>query len=371
MTPATTDKTVAREKIHVTRSFLPPRAEFDRQVDRIWESNQLTNNGPVLQELESALKQHLDVPHLLFTGNGTIALQLALRALGISGEVITTPFSYVASTGSILWEQATPVFADIDPGTCCIDPARIEECITPRTQAILATHVYGVACDVEAIGEIARRHGLKVIYDGAHAFGSKYHGRALLDHGDVSTCSFHATKLFHSGEGGCVIARDPALQRRLVLMRQFGHAGDDHYMMGINGKNSEFHAAMGLSVLPHMPHILAERRSQWQWYAEAFRGLPGHRLLQLPEGLDYNHSYFPLFLPDEAQLLRTMEALQADDIFPRRYFHPSLDLLPYVTEARPCPVSREMASKVLCLPMATGLDPADQQRVIDIVRRVP
>jgi len=362
--------TMQREKIFVTRSFLPPRAELDAYLDRVWASHQLTNNGQLVQELEARLKDRLGVEHLFFVGNGTIALQIAIRALDLEGEIITTPYSYVASTGSILWERCVPVYADIDARTCCIDPARIEERITPKTSAILATHVYGLACEVEAIEALAEKHGLKVIYDGAHAFGSRYKGRSLMGFGDITTGSFHATKIFHSVEGGCIIAKDADVARRIILMRQFGHANDDHFMMGVNGKNSEFHAAMGLCVLDHFPEILADREAQWTRYAEAFRDDVACALMPIDPDLRYNHSYFPIVFDTHGRMLAAQEALFAEDVVARRYFHPSLDELPYLKEAHPCPISRSIAARVLCLPMFSGFTATDQRRVIAAIRSV-
>jgi dTDP-4-amino-4,6-dideoxygalactose transaminase len=362
--------TAVRQKIFVTRSFLPPRKEFDHYLDRIWHGHQLTNNGPLVQELEARLKHELGVEHLFFVGNGTIALQLAIRALDLQGEVITTPFSYVASTTSILWERCVPVYADVDPRTCCIDPAGIEARITPRTSAILATHVYGLACDVEAIQAIADKHRIKVIYDGAHAFGSVYRGCSLMTFGDVTTGSFHATKLFHTVEGGCIVVHDPELAHRILYMRQFGHSNDDHVMMGTNGKNSEFHAAMGLCVLDHLPAILADRRTQWKTYADAFAGSRTCSILSPAPELRFNHAYFPLIFDTHARMCRAAEALLDQDVVARRYFFPSLDTLPYLSGAHPCPRSRSIAQRVLSLPLFMGLDQADQQRVIDTIHRV-
>ena len=370
MNTAGSPSSVAREKIFVTRSFLPPRAEFDAYLDRIWTSHHLTNNGPLVQELEYQLKTELGVDHFFFVGNGTIALQIAIRALALEGEIITTPYSYVASTTSILWERCVPVYADIDPRTCCIDAARIEERITEKTSAILATHVYGMACDVEAIERIAAKHGLKVIYDGAHAFGSSYKGRSLMTFGDISTGSFHATKIFHTIEGGCIIVRDPEVARRVQLMRQFGHTEDDHFLAGVNGKNSEFHAAMGLCVLNHFPAILADREKQWTTYFQAFKDLGSCSLLQPEQQLEFNHSYFPVIFDSNERMLRAKQVLLQEDIVARRYFYPSLDELPYIADAHACPVSRRISSTVLTLPMYFGFAPVDQARVIAAVRSV-
>ncbi len=359
-----------REKIFVTRSFLPDRRELDRYLDRIWANHQLTNNGPLVQELEARLKEKLGAEHLFFVGNGTIALQIAIRALDLEGEVITTPYSYVASTTSILWERCTPVYADIDPHTCCIDPKRIEERITPRTTAILATHVYGLPCDVEAIQAIADKHGLKVIYDGAHAFGSEVNGRSLMTFGDVTTGSFHATKIFHSVEGGCIIARDAKVAERIMLMRQFGHIYDDHFLAGINGKNSEFHAAMGLCVLDHFDVIMADRKEQWERYHDAFAGAPNLTMLPAPDGCTFNHSYTPVLFSSHLLMRSVQATLQEAGIHPRRYFWPSLDTLPYLKDAHACPISRDVADRVLCLPMYYGLEVSHQAHIIELVRSV-
>ncbi len=246
------------EPIMVTRTFLPPQEEYLQWVRQALDSHVLTNNGPIHKKLEEALRLRLGADHLLLTSNGTIALQLAIRTFGIKGKVITTPFSYVATVSSILWEGCIPVFADIDPNTCCIDPACIEELIDKDTTAILATHVYGIPCDVEAIEAIALRYGLKVIYDGAHAFGTLYKGKSLTSYGDACTLSFHATKLFHTVEGGAVVLHSEAHEKKMRLQRSFGHIGDEHYELGINGKMSEMHAAMGMAVLPHIEVVIRD-----------------------------------------------------------------------------------------------------------------
>ncbi|MBL7965261.1 MAG: DegT/DnrJ/EryC1/StrS family aminotransferase [Flavobacteriales bacterium] len=354
--------------IHVTRTFLPPLAEYEALLREVWATGQVTNNGALLRRLEEELAPHLGMAHGLFVGNGTIALQLALRALDITGEVITTPFSYVASTSAILWEHATPVFADIDPITFNIDPARIEALITPRTQAILATHVYGLPCAVETIKAISRKHQIKVIYDGAHAFGTMYRGRPLLSYGDISTCSFHATKLFHSGEGGSISTHDEEVYKRLRLLRAFGHMGDEHYTLGINGKNSELHAAMGLAVLKYIDAIKTRRREQWLRYAALLQGSPV-RLATIPADTQYNHSYFPVVFASEAELTRMLEALAAIDVHPRRYFHPSLTTLPYVDQRGSCPVAEDIAPRVLCLPLFHDLGSDDQERIVKVMTR--
>jgi dTDP-4-amino-4,6-dideoxygalactose transaminase len=227
--------------IPVTKTFLPQMEEYQEYIQGIWNRNWLTNNGPLVNELELRLKEYLQVKHLLFLGNGTIALQIAIKALGLKGEIITTPFSYVATTSSIVWEGCTPVFVDIDEATLNIDPEKIETAITPKTSAILATHCFGNPCDIDAIQQIADRYNLKVIYDAAHCFGTKYKGRSVFDYGDISTTSFHATKIFHTIEGGAVFTQDPDLLKKMAYMRNFGHDGPERFAeLGINGKIRSF-----------------------------------------------------------------------------------------------------------------------------------
>ena len=353
--------------IFVTQPHLPPLEEFIPYLQQIWDSRALTNKGPFHRQLEQALCDYLGVEHLALFANGTLALVTALQALRITGEVITTPYSYVASTTAILWEHCTPVHVDIDPVTFCIDPARIEAAITPRTQAILATHVYGLPCDVDAIATIARRHGLKVIYDGAHAFGTTHQGRPLLSYGDISTCSFHATKIYHTVEGGSIACHDEETYRKLRLLRAFGHIKDDHFLVGINGKNSELHAAMGVLMLRHMPSILERRKAQWWRYAEALQGCDV-QLARVPGDTDYNHAYFPAIMPSEAALHALLEDLAKNDIHPRRYFYPSLTELPYLSARGTCPIAEDLARRALCLPLFHQLDDALIDRIALFVR---
>jgi dTDP-4-amino-4,6-dideoxygalactose transaminase len=353
--------------INVTRANLPPLEVYQAYLEEIWASHWLTNQGPMVQTLETKLKDFLEVPFLQFVTNGTIAIQLPLRALELEGEVITTPFSYVATTTSLLWERLQPVFADILPDTFCIDPDQIEKCITPRTSAILATHVYGIPCDVERIEAIAKKHNLKVIYDGAHAFGVKYNGKSIFQWGDVSTLSFHATKLFHTVEGGAMICNNEALDKKLYLYKAFGHIGDAYYSMGINGKNSEFHAAMGLANYSIIQSILQGRKRNFEYYQSLLSGLP----LQYPAinpGVEYNYAYFPIVCNNETVVLNIMEALKQKGVNTRRYFYPSLNALPYHTGAA-CPVSEDIASRVLCLPHYQDLPVSDMELIANTVRQ--
>ncbi len=352
--------------INVTKSYLPPLEEYAKYLERIWASRWITNQGELEQELQEKLRAYLGVPHFQMVSNGTIALQIAMRALEVTGEVITTPFSYVATTTAILWEHCTPVFVDIEAKTFCLDAARIESAITDRTSAILATHVYGYPCDVEKIAAIGRRYGLKVIYDGAHAFGAKLNGLSLLHYGDMATVSFHATKPFHTIEGGGVIVHTPDLARNVGLYKSFGHIGDDYFTMGINGKMSEFHAAMGLCNLPRMADFIARRRELSRQY-DAGLVDAGLEFPVKPPNIEYNYSYYPVIFPSERQVLRVKVELAKNGVNARRYFYPSLNKLPYLKGAD-CPVSEDIASRVLCLPLYYELDPADVNRITGIVR---
>ena len=353
--------------ITVTQSFLPPLEEYVTYLKGVWEQNRLTNNGPLLLQLEAELSQYLDIPYVHVTGNGTIALQLAIRALGLVGEVLTTPFSFVATTSAILWEHCTPVFVDIDPNTFCIDATQLEAAITPRTCAIMATHVYGLPCDVDAIEAVARRHNLKVIYDGAHAFGTRLRGRSLLSYGDITTCSFHATKLFHTGEGGAVLLHDQQLATEVNLLKSFGHVGDDHLMLGINGKNSELHAAMGLCLLPRVAGFIEERAELYHQYRQELAGLPLTYPV-LPADTDYNYAYFPVVFEEESALLQVKALLAEHGIDTRRYFYPSLNLLPYLPGTSSCPTSEYIAERVLCLPFYPQLGAKLATHIASLVR---
>jgi dTDP-4-amino-4,6-dideoxygalactose transaminase len=339
--------------INVTKSYLPPFDEYLSILKRAWDKAWITNNGELVQELEQKLKSYLGVKHLLFTNNGTIVLQMALKALNITKEVITTPFSYVATTNAILWENCTPVFVDINKQNFCIDASKIESAITEKTEAILATHVYGLPCDVEKINEIAHKYNIKVIYDGAHAFGTVFNKRSLLSYGDISTCSFHATKLFHTVEGGCIICQDDELAEKLYLFRQFGHIYDNYLSIGINAKNSEFHAAMGLAILPNIDSIISERKKIVYRYDEQLS-----KQIQRPffnDNIIYNFSYYPIVFKSESQLLNCKKRLEDINIYTRRYFYPSLNELPYLKKVQ-CFVSEDVSRRVLCLPLYPDLD---------------
>lgn len=354
--------------INVTKSYLPPLEEYHDLLKGIWERCHLTNYGPLVMELEEKLRQYLGVKHLFVVNNGTIALQVAIKALNLKGEILTTPFSYVATTASIVWEGCEPVFVDIDPRTFCLDPSRIEEAITPRTTAILATHVYGNACAVEAIEAIARRNNLKVIYDAAHAFDVKFNGESLLNFGDVSTLSFHATKLFHTIEGGAIITNDDDLAEKISYMCNFGHDGPENFLgLGTNAKLSEFHAAMGLCVLPRVKEIIERREAISHLYDELLADLPLKRPV-MDERLTYNYAYYPVLFPSEKDLLKVRSLLNESDILPRRYFYPSLTELNYVKK-QSAEMAESIATRMLCLPMGYDLEETSIRQIAGIIQK--
>lgn len=354
--------------INVTKTFLPSFEEYTNILKRAWDKAWLTNNGELLQELELKLKNYLHVDNFLFCSNGTIVLQMALKALGITKEVITTPFSYVATTNAVLWEGCKPVFVDIREDSFCIDETKIEAAITKDTEAILATHVYGLPCNIEAIEALANKYNLKVIYDAAHAFGCTYKGKSLLNYGDVSTCSFHATKLFHTVEGGGVIANNDEVFRKLFLCRNFGHIGDDYYTIGINGKNSEFHAAMGLAIFPYIDVIIEKRKTITNLYNQLLSELPLTRP-RIREHTIYNYAYYPIVFNNEESLLKVKNHLQNNETVSRRYFYPSLNKLPYVI-GKDCPVSEDISKRVLCLPLYPDLPINDVERIVALIKYV-
>lgn len=341
--------------IPVTKPFLPPVEEYKKFIDIIYNNHWLTNNGPLVQELELKLKSYLGVENLLFLGNGTIALQMAIKALDLKGEIITTPFSYVATTSSIVWEGCKPVFADIDPHTLNIDPNEIINQITPNTSAILATHVFGNPCDIESIQKIANEFNLKVIFDAAHCFGSQYNGQSVYKFGDIVTTSFHATKLFHTSEGGAVFTNNDNLLRRLSYIRNFGHDGPEKFNgVGINGKNSEFHAAMGLVNLNYIDLILDKRRMQCIQYISLLENIV--QFIEITFNAKFNYAYMPVIFESEKQTLKVIEALNKNDIFPRRYFYPSLSKLDYLSTPNATPISDSISSRIICLPLFHELE---------------
>lgn len=358
-------------EILVTKPVLPPLAEYLTHLEKIWTACYVTNNGPLLRELENQLRAHLQSRQLWVVNNGTTALQLALHAANVEGDVLTTPFSFVATTGAVLWEKCHPVFVDIEPTYLTIDPGKLARALTPRTTAILATHVYGFPCAVEALTAFAREHGLKLIFDAAHAFGCELNGRPLVSYGDISCLSFHATKIFHMIEGGAVIINgDDVLAERVKLMRAFGQWGENFRCEGINGKNSEFHAAMGLCMLPRTESIIAERRTQVLRYYELLQDTRAVLPRAPTEGFKHNFAYCPIILPSETAALAVLEALGAEGIRARRYFYPALNRLTYLPDTADCPVAEDIAGRVLCLPLSGEVTPLVQEQVSSVVRDV-
>ena len=355
--------------IPVTKSFLPPIEEYVSQVQRAYNNEWLTNRGELVRELEDKIQVYLGskaTPILM--NNGTIPLQIALKLLGVGGEIITTPFSYVATTSTIVWEGCTPVFVDIDPIYWTIDETRIEEAITEKTTCILATHVFGNPCNVEEIERIAKKNKLFVIYDAAHCFGVKYKGKSIFDWGDISTCSFHATKIFHTGEGGAAFVNKEELHEKVFYSHNFGHNGPtDFHGVGINGKMSELQAAMGLAVLPHMEEIIARRKKGVDYYI-ANLNFTKLSTLKLRENAQWNYSYYPVLFQTEAKLLKMQKVLNDGQIFPRRYFYPSLNFLHYVTSNQK-EVSESVSSRILCLPLYTGLAKEELMKITEIISR--
>jgi dTDP-4-amino-4,6-dideoxygalactose transaminase len=356
--------------IPVTKSFLPPIEEYITHVKRAYDNEWLTNRGELLNELEQKLTDYLGLvqSRIICMNNGTIPLQIAIKLLGNGGEIITTPFSYVATTAAIVWENCTPVFVDIHSDYLTIDETKIEAAITKRTTCILATHVFGNPCNIEAIEAIAKKHHLKVIYDAAHCFGVTYQGKSIFEYGDISTCSFHATKLFHTGEGGALFTKDPDLFHQCFYSHNFGHDGPlAFHGLGINGKISELQGAMGLSVLPYMERIIEGRKSVVHQYEDGL-DFSFVRKMKLREGARWNYSYYSIIFPDQASLLLAQKLMNEEGIVPRRYFYPSLNNLPY-SKANLMPVSDDTSKRILCLPLYMGLKQTEINKIISLVNK--
>jgi dTDP-4-amino-4,6-dideoxygalactose transaminase len=357
--------------INVTKTFFPPIEEYNLQVKRIWDNQWLTNRGELLLELEERLTSFLslDQSKIIAMNNGTIPLQIAIKLLAKGGEVITTPFSYVATTAAIVWENCTPVFVDIHPEFLTIDESKIEAAITDKTTCILATHVFGNPCNIEEIERIAKKHSLKVIYDAAHCFGVKYQGKSIFEYGDISTCSFHATKIFHTGEGGALFTKHPELFHQGFYSHNFGHKGPlDFYGLGINGKISELHAAMGLSVLPYMDDISNSRKEVVDTYNDEL-DFKNYKTIKIRENSIWNYSYYPIIFNSEEELLLIQKKLNKQQIFPRRYFYPSLNTLQYVNSVK-IPISEDIAKRILCLPLYWNLGLEEIKRVTNLIQSI-
>ena len=355
--------------ITVTKTHLPDVSKFNQYKKEIFESAHLTNNGKFLLELQERLQKYLNVENLLLVANGTLALQVAYKALELKNEVITAPFSFVATTSSLVWEGLEPVFSDIDFENLCINPSEIKKTITKKTSAIVPVHVFGNASEVEAIDNIAKENNLKVIYDGAHAFGVHYKNKNLLSFGDAATLSFHATKLFHTIEGGAIIFKDKKVYEKAKDMINFGFnpkIGGYPDKIGINCKMNEFEAAMGLCVLDDIDDIISKRAKIFNIYQEELKDFVVFQK-QNPFSTR-NYSYFPVLLNGESQALKIKEALKKNDIDARRYFYPSLDTLPYIKTKQVMPVSRSISERILCLPLYDSLNEEDVFRIIKIIK---
>lgn len=375
-------------QINVNKPFLPPKSAYIKLLDSIWQSNHLTNFGPLATRLEERLSEYLGVENLLFVANGTLALQIAYRILGLErGErVLTTPFSFVATTSTALWEGLEPVFCDIDESFCVDSEILRRAAKKHEAGAILAVHTFGNAADLDALEKIAAKRKLKLIFDAAHAFGVRYRGRSIFGYGDAATLSFHATKIFHTIEGGAIIFKDAAALKEARAMINFGLKNNLPEILGINAKNSEFHAAMGLCVLDEMPRILEEREKIWRFY---FENLAPYFQMQKQNPLaTQNFHYFPIVFESESSLFAALARLNEAGIFPRRYFYPSLDSLDFSNKkshagrkktakdsrknaakfaAKICPNSAKIAARILCLPMFVGLDLDSQKRIVEIL----
>jgi dTDP-4-amino-4,6-dideoxygalactose transaminase len=368
---------VSRGAIYVTRPSLPPLEEFVPYLEQIWARGILTNGGPFHEQLETALCEYLGVPHISLFTNGTIALMTALQALGVSGEVITTPYSFVATAHALLWNSLAPVFVDIDPDTFNLDPARIEEAITPRTTAIMPVHCYGGPCDVEGIRAIAAKHKLKVIYDAAHAFGVRLGAASVLNHGDLSVLSFHATKVFNTFEGGAIVCADPATKRRIDELKNFGFVDEVTVVApGINGKMNEFSSALGLLQLRKVDDAIAQRRKIDSAYRAALSRVRGIRCVPGQADTTANYSYFPILVGADYPISRDelYRRLRDSDIYARRYFHPLITDFPMYrglpsASTANLPHATEAARSVLCLPIYPGLPDDALERIVGIIVR--
>lgn len=362
------------EPLYVTRPALPPLSDYQALLADIWSSGRLTNGGPFHARLEAALAEYLDVPYVSLFANGTLALLVALRALKVEGEVVTTPFSFVATAHALLWSGCRPVFADIDPVTLNLDPAAARQALTPHTRALLPVHVYGRPCALSAFQSLATERDLALIYDAAHAFGVRLETDNLLRQGDLSVLSFHATKIFHTFEGGAIVCHDPAMKAHIDLLKNFGFKGETRVIeLGINAKMNELQAAFGLRLLADMDTHMAGRAASAARYRAGLAGLPGLRCLEdLPGVARPNHAYFPVLVEDGFPLSREelYLFLRSREIYGRRYFYPLISDFPMYREMAadsPLPVARRVAERVLCLPMFSGMESSQVDRVVDAI----
>ena len=353
--------------INVTKTYLPNKEKYLKYIDEIYENGWITNNGPLVQKLEKKLAKYLGVKNIVLVANGTVALEIAYRTLELKGFAITTPFSFVATTSSLVTNQLLPIFADINPNSLNIDPRKIEKKITKNTSAIVATHVFGNPCNVDDIKKIAKKYNLKVVYDAAHAFDVKYKDTSVLNYGDISTLSFHATKLFHTIEGGALIINNDELVQKARYFINFGIKNQEEIPhLGTNAKMNEFEAAMGLCVLDDIEEIKEKRKVILENYRKELKGLV--QFQEQNTNTIQNYSYFPIIFDNQEQLLKVQKALNEKNIFPRRYFYPSLDTLDYIEPKQECKISRDMSKRILCLPIYAELGKDIQNKIINTIK---
>jgi dTDP-4-amino-4,6-dideoxygalactose transaminase len=354
--------------ILVTKPFSPPFNEYSKILEGVWERNYFTNNGPLVVELESKLCDYLNVSHVSFLTNGTISLQIALKILGEKGKILTTPFSYIATSSSIVWEGFEPVFIDIDENSLNVDVYKIEAAINDDVKGMLFTHCFGNPCEIEKIGNLSEKYNIPVLYDAAHCFGVEYNNLSVLAYGMMSSISFHATKIFHTIEGGALICNDSEIYKEIGLLRNFGHNGPETFSaVGINGKNSEFHAAMGLLNLNYIDEIILKRSHQYKLYQTLLKS-KSITFQKIANNVKYNFAYMPIVLDSENQVLHLLKELNAASIFPRRYFYPSLNDLEIFQEFKgECPVSSSIASRILCLPLYHDLLDEEIEQVCSVI----
>lgn len=357
--------------MEVTKAFLPPIENFEAYLKGIWERGQLTNHGPLVNELEEKIRLFLGVKHFIFVSNGTLALQIAIKAIDLKDEVITTPFSYVATTSSLVWEGCKPIFGDIHPTKFTLDANKIEYLINEKTTGILATHVYGNPCEIDRLQALANKHNLKLVFDAAHAFGVKYQNNPVVSFGDISILSFHAIKIFHTIEGGGLVTNDDDLAFKIRYLRNFGHNGqEDFHGLGINAKPNEFQAAMGLCVLPYVEDIIRKRELLACLYDEFLKGLPLQKQEIQEHSSSLNHGYYPIVFRTEKELLEVKERLRTEGVFPRRYFYPPLNLLPYITWSSEVPYAESISKRVMCLPLNPELKEEQVIRIAQLIRDI-
>lgn len=352
---------MSKKTIQVTEPHLPPIDDYIEYLRGIWQRNLLSNHGPLVCELEQKIQSYHDIDMAVHcVANGGLGLQIMIKALGIQGEVITTPFSYVATASCPLWEGCSVKFVDIEPDCLTIDPSAVEAAIGPETEAILATHVFGNPCDCDALEKIASKHGIALLYDAAHAFGVRYKGKSILEYGDASMVSMHATKLMHTAEGGFVVARDKSVSDKVEWMRRFGHNGYEAFHgVGINAKMSELHAAMGLCNMQHIESILARREAIHDAYNIALKNNAHLHPLTVREDAKWNYSYYPFLFESEGKLLEVVKAMNQVDIWPRRYFWPLLDILKGTDQSGDLSVCKDVVNRILCLPLSDRINNDD------------